>query len=137
MMQQNYRDISQFMNCPLPYPDSCGKSLRIHITFIPSILSILSNRLHEFAKPSDTKRKNKTKQKKEQISETQGFFGDHLPGSVWTDTVQKYPNSDSSGKSLRMHTTFILIILSRGIVIQILAHFTQRANCTKQKSNIS
>ena len=94
------------------------------------------NRLHEFAKPSDIKRKNKTKQKKEQISESWGFC-DHIPGSVWTDAVQKYPNSDSCGKILRMHTTFILIMLSRGIVIQILAHFTQRANCTKQKSNIS
>ena len=135
MMQQNYRDISQFMNCPLSYPDSCRKSLRIHITFIPSILSILSNRLHEFAKPSDTIRKNKTKERTN--FRKLGFFGDHLPGSVWTDAVQKCPNSDSCGKSLRMHTTFILIILSRGIVIQILAHFTPRANCTKQKSNIS
>ena len=42
--------------------------------FIPSILSILSNRLHEFAKPSDTITKNKTKQKKEQISESWGFL---------------------------------------------------------------
>ena len=137
MMQQNYKRHKLVYELSIIIPGFLWKEPQdtyyVHTKHLKH-LKQSSTRIRKTVR-YNKKKQNKTKERTN--FRKLGFFGDHLPGSVWTDAVQKYPNSDSCGKSLRMHTTFILIILSRGIVIEILAHFTQRANCTKQKSNIS